>query len=420
MSLTSQLKDHSSPIGAFFRTRFSHTSSISHMANPQLRAAQQILPQNRESYPYSLIGMAVDYRLRYYFTITQEDGLVANAGAAKLIRRIPEYSVQTMQNFFAGLSQALENVQPCGRMMKDDAEILLARYCFVLALFETVYRSGLVPEMLFVPDIKATVEDLLGTAQDCWIEDICAISRLFYRTQPHLLTKPFILNPTFTGSTYVGGADADLIVDGCLLEIKTSVQNSLDTAWLRQLVGYALLDYDDKYSIQSVGIYMARHGILLKWPIEEYLRLLAGDDDVSLISLRQELSKAIEQYGVIRSERIALVEKESLAELAMRERAGQMSEEGRCLRCGETLSFTEERAAESITKRGTVQLTDIVTLRCPLCDVVSIARYGHPKSPRTDLDKLTQSRRIRHIFDFNLFMVTVIRRNLLDSDEPDP
>ncbi len=203
---------------------------------------------------------------------------MASAGAAKLVRRKPQYTAQLMEQLFADLSDALDTLRPVGRQLEVNAEALLARYCFVLALFETVKRSGKIPDVLFIPDVKTTVDELLATAEENWVDDICAVSRLFYHEQAHLLTKPFTLNPTFTGSSDVGGADADLIVDGCLLEIKTSTQDALDSAWLRQLAGYALLDYEDEYAIQSVGIYMARHGILINWPLDEYIRLLTGDD----------------------------------------------------------------------------------------------------------------------------------------------
>ena len=114
------------------------------------------------------------------------------------------------------------------------------------------------------------------------------MSTLFYDNYHHLLSLPFIPNPTFVGSDDIGGADADIIVDGCLIEMKASIQPKIDTQWLFQLVGYALLDYDDHYNIQSVGIYMTRQGKLLQWPIGEFLRLLTGTETVSLAQLRQE------------------------------------------------------------------------------------------------------------------------------------
>jgi len=102
------------------------------------------------------------------------------------------------------------------------------------------------------------------------------------------LSLPFVLNPTFSGSNDVGGADADLIVDRCLIEIKTSKLAKIEPSWLRQLVGYLLLDYTDEHHIQSLGIYMARQGLLFSWTVDEFLYILTGNTEVSLSQLRQE------------------------------------------------------------------------------------------------------------------------------------
>jgi hypothetical protein len=86
----------------------------------------------------------------------------------------------------------------------------------------------------------------------------------------------------------VGGADADLIVDGCLIDIKASVQPKINPEWLRQLAGYVLLDYTDEQRIHSVGIYMARQGVLLTWSLADFFSLLAEDETLSVEALCQE------------------------------------------------------------------------------------------------------------------------------------
>jgi hypothetical protein len=131
-----------------------------------LKKVQQVAPSPRQSYPYGLIGTAVDYRLRYYFAVTHANDLVASAGAAKLVRRVPQYTAQLMERFFADLSGALDELRPVGRLLEGNAEILLARFCFVLALFETVKRSAKIPETLLLPHVKTTVKDLLAAADD--------------------------------------------------------------------------------------------------------------------------------------------------------------------------------------------------------------------------------------------------------------
>jgi len=107
-------------------------------------------------------------------------------------------------------------------------------------------------------------------------------------TRPDLIRSPHVLNPTFAGSPDVGGADADLVIDGCLIDIKATVNPKLDPDFLYQLAGYLLLDYDDQLHIDTVGIYMARQGMLFTWSVADFLRQVTGDDTISLVSLRRE------------------------------------------------------------------------------------------------------------------------------------
>ena len=102
------------------------------------------------------------------------------------------------------------------------------------------------------------------------------------------------LNPHFEGSTDVGGADGDLILNRCLIDFKTTVNPKLDPEWLRQLVGYVLLDYSNAHEIDSIAIYLARQKILLQWPIEELLHALSGEI-INLSTMRTEF-KEVTQF----------------------------------------------------------------------------------------------------------------------------
>jgi hypothetical protein len=292
MSLTSHLGNSESPIGGFFHKRFPGTSAISREANARLKGSPTILPVSREAYPYGLIGTAVDYRLRYYLDVSPAESLVAYRGANTLMTRAYLNSSQLPEEFFANLAILLKDAQPVGRLLENEAEANLARYCFALALFEYVVRKSTVHDLLASSRPK-TVEDILGMAKGIWIDDLCDISRRFYDTQSALFSMQFVLNPVFSGSGDVGGADADIIVDGCLIEIKTSIRPLVESQWLRQLAGYALLDYEDRYSIRSIGIYMARQGLMMQWPIQDYMRLLADDSGVTVESLRYEFRKVV-------------------------------------------------------------------------------------------------------------------------------
>ena len=78
--------------------------------------------------------------------------------------------------------------------------------------------------------------------------------------------------PTFgIGSHWIGGADADIIDEGCLIDIKC-VKNIEATAFIRQAIAYAMLDVEDEHDLDSVGIYLARQGILWRIPLEGVAR----------------------------------------------------------------------------------------------------------------------------------------------------
>jgi hypothetical protein len=52
-----------------------------------------------------------------------------------------------------------------------------------------------------------------------------------------------------------GGADADLILGGLLLDRKSTIQpRRLGRDEIYQLAAYLLLDYDDEYGIDRVGL----------------------------------------------------------------------------------------------------------------------------------------------------------------------
>ncbi len=320
MSLTSHLNNPASPIGQFIKQRFAQTARLTKTANPGLKSADTIRPtQADSSYPYGLIGTAIDYRIRYAFDITPYRRLVAWQGAKLLtvkplesdedivvdwddLEGIPlpptalttgvaqgPYPLSLIRAFFDSLENTVNMIQPEGRLLEIENERMLNRYCIVLSLFEQVYRSNAYLQgPLMQPTVKHTVEALLTIPQDSWVDDLGVLFTRFYHRHHSLLSKPHILNPTFLGSAYVGGADADLVVDGCLIDIKTSTFPQIKAEYLHQLAGYLLLDFDDKLHIDAVGIYMARQGELVQWPAIDFLHELTGESTILLTSLRQD------------------------------------------------------------------------------------------------------------------------------------
>lgn len=100
------------------------------------------------------------------------------------------------------------------------------------------------------------------------------------------------LGPEFTSSALLK-ADADLIVAGLLIDLKTtSVKPSLGVQEILQVIGYALLDFDDAYQLTEVGIFSARYAYMSTWHIDQLLSELAGCP-VSLPAIRQEFRRLL-------------------------------------------------------------------------------------------------------------------------------
>ena len=74
--------------------------------------------------------------------------------------------------------------------------------------------------------------------------------------------------PDFAGSQDVVSADADLIVGGPLIGVKSKSAVFSAQPDLFRLLGYAPLSYSDKYQIGALGFYLSRFGRLITWPVD--------------------------------------------------------------------------------------------------------------------------------------------------------
>jgi hypothetical protein len=306
MSLTWHLRNHlDSPVGEFLYRRFSHPKRITLCVNKQFQWGERLLPSTPYC-PYGTLSRAINYRIRYSFALTPAQKLVAWRGAFEHLARDAgynyvsgiggPYTLSEMESFFGHLEATLHTLQPVGRSLDGEAEQLLARYCFVLALLEEVacnrsYRHS----PLAIPRPRKSVDELLAIPQEDWINDLCRLIGLFYKRYAHMLTLPHVLKPVFQGCKDIGSSDADLIVAGCLITIKADVEQCIQATWLRHLAGCVLLDYNDLFHINAVGLYMVRRGKLVSWPLDEFLRLLTGGSTVDITSLRKEFRTCCQQ-----------------------------------------------------------------------------------------------------------------------------
>jgi hypothetical protein len=181
-------------------------------------------------------------------------------------------------------------------LLNGDAETQLDRMCFALAWFDRVFRDGVLDPGSPLADLEdvGTLEALLARVPEYAVMDLQVQARLAERALGGLrdATDPTSCwaAPTFAGSGDVGGADADLVVGRCLIEVKSvSRPEHLADKVIWQLAGYVLLDYDDVYRFDEVAFYMSRVGWLASWPVEEFFRLLGARQP--LRQLRAEVQR---------------------------------------------------------------------------------------------------------------------------------
>jgi hypothetical protein len=179
---------------------------------------------------------------------------------------------------------------PRGGVLPDAEEQILARYCYLLSVYEVCYRNPMAANPLHSVSDHASVPTLLGVIpSQSTIDDICALIDGFVGTQSPLLDRPIVANPKFAESIRLGGADADLVVDHCLIDIKTVRATRLDRPTAYQVLGYALADSDDVYGISEVAIYLARQPALLRWSLDDLIDE-ASNGATDLAALRKGFS----------------------------------------------------------------------------------------------------------------------------------
>lgn len=280
MPLTSLLREAGSPLRSLFNECLPQTSSFVAALNRDLRALPLNTPTPADA---GLSGTAIDYRLRYYFAVPEIEDTIAWLGADKLEAAILDYPESplrdTVNEFIRALQRDIVALQPIGVRLSAADEARLSRICVVLAYFEQFFRSGRSALLIGMEDGSLrSGADILQLPRSGVIEDVATMAAAFFDSQyPLLASRAVVLNPTFAGSLDVGGADADIIAGDSLIEFKSGATDGPIKGWaVYQLLGYACLDYSDRYRIRKVGFSVLRRNALREWDIEDLVRRLSA------------------------------------------------------------------------------------------------------------------------------------------------
>lgn len=322
MSLTSQL--HHGALGAWCAAALAGTAALVDQVQAAAVGHSPVRPPGNvvDRDHWATIGGAFGHRVA--FAVAHQPQLAAYWGAAnagllggrmrhRVVTRwpgVPDFGADLLDDQ-PGTADALidsftdqlieylaEHALPGAVATTRRAEEILARACWVLTGWEDAYRSGALSpaltraheELPWTPakDAEATRAAvdllLLQTPVDVTQELVTLVGRLHnsgcldqlraLAGNPPAGVALGVTQPVFVPHW----ADGDVIVGDTLLDVKTVItlrDRDRIARWLFQLLGYAWLDTTaDLYGIRSVGLYLARHGVLVTWPLDYFEQTL--------------------------------------------------------------------------------------------------------------------------------------------------
>jgi hypothetical protein len=250
MSLTSFLKKPE--VKAKFNEEF---------AKPRFKYSKDLLAEPLTKH-YSIVGTAFDYLARFYIEHINKGNIVESGKwVAEIYVERSFLGPRTTRKYKKIIKDAqkrkkkfIKNGKMTDKLIESTAR---------LAKIDIIHRSAYPPDETFDIIDPEDIEDLRNLynqfiQHDWTAKDIC------------------FLNPTFNeASLMVGGADADLIIDDMLIDIKSVKAAGMKRTDFDQLMGYYLLNevggitgHTGKHSINKVAIYSSRYSELMVLDIE--------------------------------------------------------------------------------------------------------------------------------------------------------
>lgn len=225
---------------------------------------------------YRMIGRAFDYLMRFYIERLNPKSNTkpwVAEGAPLFLSRNNDGKLEVIRNYLSEARKLHKTYIEEGKLSDELISCTLR-----LAYLDSVYRTG---ELEF---------EALTNLSDKDIEDLKNLYSIIDGNNFKAKLACY-LNPSFGyASRIVNNADADLIIDNKLIDIKTTKNLELKLEDVHQLVGYYILvllggidcrvdfrktnhlNYVEEVSeITELCIYFSRHGFLYSMPISELI-----------------------------------------------------------------------------------------------------------------------------------------------------
>ncbi|EHP50499.1 MAG: hypothetical protein E7D79_09830 [Clostridium perfringens] len=222
-----------------------------------------------------IIGTAFDYMARFIilkYTKSSFNDVFENFIYYRTIIYLKEEvsieELKKIENLEDNINKSIKEYSLNSEDLMPDRDMII-QVC-KMARLELYRRSGFIMTDNFI-------ENLLGEEEGFVIEDLSKLGHDFinkFISSDLIRTDSIVIyNPTFGAqSIKVGGADADIYIDGVLYDFKTTKNPGYASKEAMQIIGYYLLDYVCKlknntfecsligYDIEKVAFYKARFG----------------------------------------------------------------------------------------------------------------------------------------------------------------
>jgi len=233
---------------------------------------------------FAQIGTAYDYLLRfclkrkYRFAIDHRWIAERALGSPLMLLPLSSQVVYTLDEYDNVTQIVKKETITIAREIIQKAKFNYCKYMHDGKLSRPLIKSALQLAQLDPVYRASHVDDNLGNIAKADVDDL---NRIITNTDLSLFKakRVCLLNPTFgIASKLVGNADADLIIDDKLIEIKTTKNLSLARREFNQLLGYYFLyrighidGAPKKHKIKHLGIYYSRHNYLHLLDVNDFI-----------------------------------------------------------------------------------------------------------------------------------------------------
>ena len=243
---------------------------------------------------YSLVGTAFDYLLRFYLKRLNPEAVesrwVAEKARETFGMNTGILAVEAGTGEVGEIWLDLDEIPNEAEVRKADVA-MFHKIKRILSEAKNAYnlyvKTGKITNVLLTSAILlANLDIIFITGREDYIEldtvskeDIKDLENLTSIIDLKLFKTKKIcsLNPTFgEASKLVGGADADLIIDDTLIDIKTTKKLELPRKYFDQLIGYYCLyrigginGLPEDCEIKNFAVYFSRHAYLHLIPVKD-------------------------------------------------------------------------------------------------------------------------------------------------------